>query len=589
MSETNLIRPAWTRPDARRVRFRRGKTKPKGVVWFGVSSFWGHLRHFLASAIATEDVDSRDWMTPDDPAVLLARVAERLGANHQADHLTGCLGRDVWIDFVADTGDDVEVSEAVARLVVGRYELPDPERPGEFLEAPRGDILLFGGDTAYPVATVEEINNRVMVPFNRVFQGVDDGVDRALLGIPGNHDWYDGLDGFARMFRHRPDEAHARPSIVNIEQHTIERAADWAREFVRGGHIEKAKTLNLMGYTPMQSASYFLLPVTEKIHLFGVDRQLKSLDFRQRRFFSSWYMQHPSAVPWVVMPDPPYKFGVGSESGLGMIRGLNLELERDRALVMTGDIHHYERWSAGETDYVIAGGGGAFLHPARVDRRAAPERDVEWPGPEQCRALLSQVPWKIARGRSGFLPHLVFLVLFTPTLVYGVTGIPIVEQLMASLSTFLMTSVVYSLIGGIRRGRRLLVGFLGLLAGAVTAAIPLVTAWGILRLSEVTELPLGGVGLALAVLIPACFVGAFVFGAFLTLLTRLGLEHTQAFTALDHPGYKHFLKLRVRANGDTVDAWCIGLTDPLGKGAEPELVDTFTFRASLRDENTGAG
>ena len=26
-----------------------------------------------------------------------------------------------------------------------------------------------------------------------------------LLGIPGNHDWYDGLDGFARMFR-RPDE-----------------------------------------------------------------------------------------------------------------------------------------------------------------------------------------------------------------------------------------------------------------------------------------------------------------------------------------------------------------------------------------------
>jgi hypothetical protein len=248
---------------------------------------------------------------------------------------------------------------------------------------------------------------------------------------------------------------------------------------------------------------------------------------------------------------------------------------------------------------VIAGGGGAFLHPARVHRKGAPERDVEWPGSEQCRALLTQVPWKIARGRSGFLPHLVLFVLFTPTLVYGVTGIPIAEQLMASLSTFLMTSVVYSLIGGIRRGRRLLVGFLGLLAGAITAAIPLVTAWGILRLSEVTDLPLGGLGLALAVLVPACFVGAFVFGAFLTLLTRLGLEHTQAFTALDHPGYKHFLKLRVRASGDVVDAWCIGLTDPLGDGAAPELVDTFTFRAQgkaaredrvqRKDENRDAG
>ena len=98
----------------------------------------------------------------------------------------------------------------------------------------------------------------------------------------------------------------------------MERAADWAREFVRGGHREKAKTLNLIGYTPMQSASYFLLPLTEQIHLFAIDRQLKSLDFRQRRFFSSWHTQHPGVAPWVVMPDPPYKFGVESASGVGM-------------------------------------------------------------------------------------------------------------------------------------------------------------------------------------------------------------------------------------------------------------------------------
>lgn len=589
VSASNLIRPVWARHDEKRYRFRRGKTKPKGVVWFGLSSFWGHLRHFLASAIATEDVDSRDWMTPDAPDDLLARIAERLGATDEAKCLTECLGRDVWIDFVADTGDDVEVSERVARLVAARYELPDPDRDGEFLEAPRGDILLFGGDTAYPVATVEEINNRVMVPFNRVFQSVDDGVERVLLGIPGNHDWYDGLDGFARLFRHRPDEAHARPSIVSMEQHTMERAADWAREFVRGGHREKAKTLNLIGYTPAQSASYFLLPITERIHLFAIDRQLKSLDFRQRRFFSSWHAQHPSVAPWVVMPDPPYKFGVESPSGVGMIRGINLELERDRALIMTGDIHHYERWSAGNTDYVIAGGGGAFLHPARVDRSAAPQRDVEWPGPEQCRALLRAVPWKIARGRSGFLPHLAFAVLFTPTLVYGVTHISLGEQLLASISTFLLTSFVYSLIGGIRRGRRVLVGCLGLLAGASTAAIPLVTAWGITRLSAVIELPLGGLGLAIAVLVPACFVGAFVFGAYLTLLTRLGLERTQAFTALDHPGYKHFVRLRVRREGEALDGWCIGHTDPLGDGAEPELVDVFTFRVEREPSRSAAG
>ena len=37
----------------------------------------------------------------------------------------------------------------------------------------------------------------------------DDGRQRVLLGIPGNHDWYDGLDGFGRMFRRRPPGVEA--------------------------------------------------------------------------------------------------------------------------------------------------------------------------------------------------------------------------------------------------------------------------------------------------------------------------------------------------------------------------------------------
>jgi hypothetical protein len=67
-------------------------------------------------------------------------------------------------------------------------------------------------------------------------------------------------------------------------------------------------------------------------------------------------------------------------------------------------------------------------------------------------------------------------------------------------------------------------------------------------------------------------------------LTRRGIEHTQAFTALDHPGYKHFLRLRVRADGKGVDGYCIGLTDPLAEGSEPELVDVFSWRPRPRGE-----
>src|SRR5512141_944147 len=129
---------------APRTRFVRGAERPRGVSWYGARSFWGHLRHLAASAIATEDIDSRDWMTPDDPQELVLRIASELGSTRSARTLTEALGRDVFVDYLADTGDDVSVSRAVARLVFAEYELPDPANPERTLETPRGDILLFG-------------------------------------------------------------------------------------------------------------------------------------------------------------------------------------------------------------------------------------------------------------------------------------------------------------------------------------------------------------------------------------------------------------------------------------------------------------
>jgi hypothetical protein len=237
-------------------RFTRGKEHPRGVVWFGARSFWGHLRHFIAAAVATENVDSRDWMTPDEPEALLARITEVLGGAPGAGSLSASMGRDVFIDFVADTGDDAAVSRAVARLLFQAYELPDPDRSGQFLLAPRGDILCFGGDTAYPVATAHEILHRVILPWNQVLAELpNDGKRRVLLGLAGNHDWYDGLDGFGRMFRRRSPGAEAQPTLATVSRPMLEQHALWAREFVRGGTIDKPRALVLSGYTPVQDAS----------------------------------------------------------------------------------------------------------------------------------------------------------------------------------------------------------------------------------------------------------------------------------------------------------------------------------------------
>jgi hypothetical protein len=563
-----------------RSRFVRGSEQPRGVVWFGVRSFWGHLRHFLAAAIATEDVDSRDWMTADPPAELNARVVEVLGGSAGPSTLVEALGRDLWLDFVADTGDDVAVSRAVARLMFAEYELPDPDAAGSFLRAPRGEVLFFGGDTAYPVATAQEITNRVIVPFNQVLETLPVDRPRVLLGIPGNHDWYDGLDGFARMFRRNSDdeEGVARPSVVGISQRMIERYAEWAREFVRGGKIEKPKALALIGYQPVQSASYFALPLTPQLHLFAVDRQLRSLDIRQCRFFDSWRTQHPQVIPWVMLPDPLFAFGKPSSTGTAMIEALGLDLESKPHFLLSGDVHHYERIQHGSALHITAGGGGAFLHPAPIERRTRLSVEAEWPTSAQSRKLLWQVPWKVMRGNSGFLPHIALAALFLPAMDIGVNQFEKVGFILSAplLITFL-TTIIYSLIGGVRKGKTVVLA-LAFGAGVATATIPVFASFVLTRLAVSAHVTLSVWVIAALTFVVAVFYGAFVFGSFLALLTFLGLEETQAFTALDHPGFKHFLRLRVRLDGSAVDFWCIGLTDPLSPDAQPELVDSGSFR-----------
>lgn len=524
-------------------------------------------------------------MTPDDPAALAERVARLLGSVAPGSTVAERLRRDVWIDFVADTGDDVSVSAAVARLVFAPYELPNPVRAGEFLSAPRGDILLFGGDTAYPVATADEIRDRVVVPWNRVLVEREDGRRRVLLGIPGNHDWYDGLDGFGRLFRRHVDfgpDGAARPTLHGSPRRTmLGHYAEWAREFVRGGQVEKPRTLALAGYTAAQGASYFALPLAPSVTVLAVDRQLKTIDVRQREFFAHHLDRNVATNPLVVLPDPVFAFGQPSPTGADSVRALRLTLSARPHLVLSGDIHHYRRDVDGPTVHVTAGGGGAFLHPAQIAHRKGKTAASEWPGPEQSRALLFQVPWKVAFGSSGVLPHLAGLFLFMPILLHP-SGAP--EGLIGPSILAVCLSLVLAAMGGVRRKRAVMVP-------ALSAAV-ILSAMGWMLRTAVVEFPGSTLGLllaryttaavlgpALAVgsLVVASLVGAFVFGAYLSTLTLLGHENTQAFTALDHPGFKHFVRLRVRADGSAVDGWCLGLVDPLRADEQPVLVDSFTW------------
>jgi hypothetical protein len=405
--------------DAARSVFRRGRVDPQAVPWFGLRSFYGHVWHLVASAIATQDIDSRDWMNADAPASLTAHVARTLEAALASGSasLTESLGRDLFIDYVADTGDDVEVSRAMAELLVQSYLVP---LDGQEITIPRGDILLFGGDTAYPVATASEIEARLLRPWNEVFAASFDGKKRVLLGIPGNHDWFDGLDGFARMFRARQGALEEdRPTTAGAER-PVAHLVSWMEAFAMGRHVVKRRALPLVGYEPVQRASYFALTLAPGLDLWGVDRQLRQVNFQQRRFFWDQRTRAPDHALLLCLPDPLRAYFTANPPGTDMMQALALSPNRDPMLCLAGDVHHYERWHMGPSVHLVAGGGGAFLHGARV-RRGKRVPVTEFPGPRASAALLYQVPWRVASGRSGLLPHVALALFFGPALGVGLS------------------------------------------------------------------------------------------------------------------------------------------------------------------------
>jgi hypothetical protein len=254
----------------------------------------------------------------------------------------------IWIDYVGDVGDGWNSTYAIAYYLAGAarsFKYTVGKTTYDTTETKRGDILIFGGDEVYPTASRESYNERLVVPYETALRNTDAPHPHAFA-IPGNHDWYDSLVAFTRLFTSR-------------------------RWFA--------------GWRTRQSRSYFALKLPHNWWLLGTDVQLGSdIDGPQVEYFErlARYMRDETAKSgkpagiilchaephWIRAwqyqgIDPNY-----SESNLKL---LEKRLGKDIAVFIAGDLHHYRRHEARDqsTQKITAGGGGAFLHPTHVGWR----------------------------------------------------------------------------------------------------------------------------------------------------------------------------------------------------------------------------
>ena len=170
---------------------------PKMVSWYDprllarigvrtiISSVFGQYADQRLIQAVTDPCDDQELCTRydySDPAV--ANPARHIAADE-----TGAY----WLDYVADVGDGFESTYTVAYLMA--QDSLDVRQAGRLRH---GEVLIMGGDQCYPQATREEYKSKLLQPYNWAF--TSSKPDRKLFALPGNHDWYDGLNAFDSLF-----------------------------------------------------------------------------------------------------------------------------------------------------------------------------------------------------------------------------------------------------------------------------------------------------------------------------------------------------------------------------------------------------
>ena len=360
------------------------KPKPEDflepVAWLFGRQFIATFKYVLLYTAFKGKLDSRDWMKNE--FIDLEQLWKQSGAGNDDDF---------WFDYISDTGDGQRAMYSVAYLCLSDLAVSNDlkiDDAAEFVsklspnelatktQLPRGAFLFVGGDTSYHISDYGTLANRFQNPFWWAYQDLRGQASvedqrRPIFGIPGNHDYYDSLDGFNRQFR--------RPSTTD--------------QLVPN---QRPPLLMLPSFVRTQEASYVALRLPHDWWFWGLDTEEGEIDFRQLEFFTNIQDTHQPKKLIVATPEPTIAFGKFPDAeenqsktfaALGLKRpflppGQKEELPKDQCRVdLSGDIHHYARYlgpapGSGSGNYtsVMAGGGGAFFHPSQTNAGEIPQQ-----------------------------------------------------------------------------------------------------------------------------------------------------------------------------------------------------------------------
>ena len=533
------------------------KEKAKRIKWEDPFDYtekkmvgWYDARQLLGTAVKT--VISSVFGSYSDKREIQACLAKP--ETYDYSHLP-----EVWIDYMSDTGDGFHSTFTMANL------LSEPEREVDGHHTYKGDILILGGDEVYPVANRNDYKNRFRGPFDsacrnqherQIIKNSLSERDHDLFAIPGNHDWYDGLSNFIKIF---------------CQGRTI---GSWLTR---------------------QHRSYFAIKLPHNWWLWGIDIQLEAdIDYPQLQYFDKIAAKKMQPGDKVILctAEPSWVFTTRSKDKTYS----NLKYFENRYIVqnnfqlvvsLAGDLHHYAHYTLSDNDKtyhkITSGGGGAFSHPThnlnnelelregkfnlqatfptKADSRKMAFRSLVFPWfnlqfaafmgifyllfawllQENDHAFvvkISQFSFD-AIGLNRYMHHVFNLLIFSPFMVFfiglAIFGVTKFTDTKSSRTPFLwLLGFVHGLI-------HILNGFLLIwLLSSLVFSLKLTLLYQIIILTA-------------ALFVAGGLTGCVVMGSYLLLCNLLFRIHdNEAFSSFKYTGYKNFLRLHVTPEALTI-------------------------------------
>lgn len=478
---------------------------------------------------------------------------------------------EIWIDYIADLGDGFDATYTMAKLLAEDTLTLNKHTLN------RGNILIMGGDQVYPVATREEYRNRLQGPYNAALppdNNDEDGKNAPdLFAVPGNHDWYDGLSAFIKVF---------------CQQRWI---GNWRTK---------------------QKRSYFALKLPHNVWLFGIDVQLNSdVDYNQIQYFKEIINNEVADGSKLILctAEPTWVYSTSGKSDSNknleffekQIIGegkTDAEPKLKQVITIAGDFHHYARYENENGGLKFtAGGGGAFMHPTqnlpkKIDKISGGTLHLQKTFPEAKASknlIFHNYKFPVTNFKMGIVLGAIYalagwmLYLNKPVDHPGVLEIltiPLYKPsillllvlILAGLGAFADTkpynprfksSLLYAW-GGIKHGLLHIILILGSFFfinnnNPVCDCYPIYHMLFLIMVCAVSGFVLGG----------------FMFGLYLIIANVfLGNHDNEAYSSLKWEGYKNFLRLHITK--DAVTVYPIGVKEVANWKSTGSQTQAFT-------------